>query len=42
MVKVYANLVRNGRRTLEDVPERYRAEVAEMLGTSEESGEGDK
>lgn len=32
MVKVYANLVRNGRRTLEDVPERYRAEVAEMLG----------
>ena len=32
MVKVYANLVRNGRRTLEEVPERYRAEVAEMLG----------
>ena len=31
MVKVYANLVRNGRRTLEDVPERDRAEVAELL-----------
>ena len=42
MVKVYANLVRNGRRTLEEVPERYRDAVAEMLGTSEESGEGDK
>lgn len=32
MVKVYANLVRNGRRTLEEVPERYRDAVAEMLG----------
>ena len=42
MVKVYANLVRNGRRTLEEVPERYRAEVKAMLGASEESGEGDE
>ena len=32
MVKVYANLVRNGRRTLEDVPERYRDAVAKILG----------
>ena len=42
MVKVYANLVRNGRRTLEEVPERYRAEVKTMLGASEENGEGDE
>ena len=42
MVKVYANLVRNGRRTLEDVPERYRAAVKTMLSASEESGEGDE
>ena len=32
MVKVYANLVRNGRRTLEDVPERYRDAVVKILG----------
>ena len=32
MAKVYANLVRNGRRTLEDVPERYRDAVAKILG----------
>ena len=32
MVKVYANLVRNGRRTLEEVPERYRDAVAKILG----------
>lgn len=32
MVKVYANLVRFGRRTLEDVPERYRDAVAKILG----------
>ncbi len=31
MIKVYANLVRNGRRTLETVPEKYRAAVAELL-----------
>ena len=33
MVKVYANLVRRGLKTLEEVPERLRAEVeAELEG----------
>ena len=33
MVKVYANLVRRGLKTLEEVPERLRAEVeAELNG----------
>lgn len=31
MAKVYANLIRKGLKTLEDVPEVRRAEVAELL-----------
>ena len=42
MAKVYANLVRNGRRTLAEVPERYCAAVAEILGLNKESGEGEE
>lgn len=42
MAKVYANLVRNGRRTLAEVPERYRAAVAEILDLNKESGEGEE
>lgn len=31
MVELYFTLVREGKRTLEQVPERYRAEVQAML-----------
>lgn len=31
LVKGYVNLVRSGRITLEDVPEKYRQEVEEAL-----------
>ena len=31
MVKVYANLVKRGLKTLDDVPEKLRAEVEEEL-----------
>lgn len=31
MAKVYANLVRKGLKTLENVPEELRAEVEELL-----------
>jgi hypothetical protein len=31
MVKVYANLIKRGLKTLEDVPEKLRAEVEEEL-----------
>ncbi|MEG2621399.1 MAG: CD1375 family protein [Clostridia bacterium] len=31
MVKVYVTLIRKGLRTLEDVPERLRADVAVAL-----------
>ena len=35
MVKVYANLVKRGLKTLEDVPEKIRAEVEEELNRGE-------
>ena len=31
MAKIYADLVRRGQRTIEEVPERWRAEVEEIL-----------
>lgn len=35
MVKVYTNLVKRGLKTLEDVPEKIRAEVEEELNRGE-------
>lgn len=31
MIELYYTLVKQGRRTIEQVPERYRAEVQAML-----------
>ena len=31
MIELYFTLVKEGRRTIEQVPERYRAEVQAML-----------
>ena len=36
MAKIYARLVAEGARTLESVPERWRSEVAALLGITEE------
>lgn len=35
MAKVYADLIRKGIKTLEDVPEKIRAEVQAILGSEE-------
>lgn len=35
MVKVYTNLIKRGLKTLEDVPEKIRAEVEEELNRGE-------
>lgn len=35
MVKVYTNLIKRGLKTLEDVPEKLRAEVEEELNRGE-------
>lgn len=32
MVKVYADLVRKGAKTIDEVPQKIRAEVAALLG----------
>lgn len=32
MAKVYADLIRKGKKTIDDVPERLRAEVRRILG----------
>ena len=32
MAKIYADLIRKGLKTLEDVPERLRTQVEEILG----------
>lgn len=34
MAKVYADLIRKGIKTLEQVPEKIRAEVASILNTA--------
>ena len=31
MAKIYADLIRKGRKTIDDVPERLRAEVEKLL-----------
>lgn len=31
MAKIYANLIRKGLKTIDDVPERLRAEVERLL-----------
>ena len=36
MVQLYYNLVTNGRRVIENVPERYRADVQSMLDAERE------
>jgi len=36
MVQLYYILVTNGRRVIENVPERYRADVQSMLDAEEE------
>jgi hypothetical protein len=37
MAKVYADLIRKGKKTLEDVPLLLRDEVAELLGIRNEA-----
>ena len=32
MAKVYANLIKKGLKTIEDVPEKLKAEVEKLLG----------
>lgn len=34
MEKMYANLIKNGRKNIDDVPEELRASVMELLGIS--------
>lgn len=31
MAKIYANLIKKGKKTIDDVPERIRAEVEALL-----------
>ena len=35
MVKIYYNLIKKGLRTIDDVPERIRAEVKALLDAEE-------
>jgi hypothetical protein len=35
MIELYYTLIKAGRRTIDQVPERYRAEVQAMLGPLE-------
>ncbi len=39
MAKIYYNAVKAGRRTLESVPERWRAQVATLLEADEKTEE---
>jgi len=32
MAKLYANLIKNGLKTIDDVPEKWKAEVLALLG----------
>lgn len=34
MIELYYTLVKSGKRTIEQVPERYRAEVQALLDTT--------
>ena len=40
MAKVYAELIRKGLKTIEDVPERLRTAVMEILKNMENGAEG--
>lgn len=40
MAKIYAELIRKGLKTIEDVPERLRDAVLEILTNSENGAEG--
>lgn len=37
MIKIYADLIVHGVKTIENVPEKIRAEVAAYLGIDEEN-----
>lgn len=36
MAKIYAELIKKGKKTIEDVPEKLRAEVEKILAESDE------
>lgn len=40
MAKIYAELIRKGLKTIEDVPERLRAAVQEILESDKNGAEG--
>lgn len=35
MAKVYADLIRKGKKTLDDVPDKLKAQVKDVLGSLE-------
>lgn len=39
MAKIYAELIRKGRKTIDDVPENLRDEVLRILNENEAEGE---
>lgn len=40
MVKVYADLIRKGKKTIEEVPDQLQAAVREILENSKNGAEG--
>lgn len=38
MARIYAELIRKGKKTIEDVPEQLRDEVLQLLGGKEAEG----
>ena len=40
MVKVYADLIRKGKKTIEEVPDQLQAAVQEILENSKNGAEG--
>lgn len=42
MLKTYIRLVETGRKKIEDVPERYREQVREALGMTDEQRNGEQ
>lgn len=40
MVKVYADLIRKGKKTIEEVPDHLQAAVREILENSKNGAEG--
>lgn len=41
MAKIYYNRIKAGLMTIEDVPQRWRTAVQEMLDNDEDGGEGE-